>query len=252
MHTMLIRPTGGRAGGVRQAGLRHLQRRRVPGQPPDRRRRARRRASSLSLEDRELIILGTEYAGEMKKGVFTVANYFAPKRGLLSMHCSATADQQTGRSSLLFGLCGTGKTTLSADPKRAPDRRRRARLERRRHLQHRGRLLRQGDQPLARERAGHLPGPAVRGRAGERGARGRPQSSTSPTRASRRTRAARTRSSSSEREDPLRGRPPDRRHLPHLRRVRRAAAGQRAVARRRRCTTSSAATRRRSPAPRSA
>lgn len=72
----------------------------------------------LSLEDRELIILGTEYAGEMKKGVFTVANYLAPKRGLLSMHCSATADPQSGKSSLLFGLSGTGKTTLSADPKR--------------------------------------------------------------------------------------------------------------------------------------
>ena len=73
---------------------------------------------SLSLEDRELVILGTEYAGEMKKGVFTVANYFGPKRGVLSMHCSATADKQTRRSSLLFGLSGTGKTTLSADPKR--------------------------------------------------------------------------------------------------------------------------------------
>src|ERR1700758_59198 len=73
----------------------------------------------LSLEDRQLIILGTEYAGEMKKGVFTVANYFAPRRGILSMHCSATADKQTGRSSLLFGLSGTGKTTLSADPKRS-------------------------------------------------------------------------------------------------------------------------------------
>src|ERR1700739_2215134 len=73
---------------------------------------------SLNLEDRELVILGTEYAGEMKKGVFTVANYFAPKRGVLSMHCSATAEKQTRRSSLLFGLSGTGKTTLSADPKR--------------------------------------------------------------------------------------------------------------------------------------
>ena len=72
----------------------------------------------LSLEDKELVILGTEYAGEMKKGVFTVANYFAPKTGVLSMHCSATADKETGRSSLLFGLSGTGKTTLSADPKR--------------------------------------------------------------------------------------------------------------------------------------
>jgi phosphoenolpyruvate carboxykinase (ATP) len=73
---------------------------------------------ALSLEERELVILGTEYAGEMKKGVFTVANYFAPRRGILSMHCSATADKKTGRSSLLFGLSGTGKTTLSADPKR--------------------------------------------------------------------------------------------------------------------------------------
>src|SRR6476469_881755 len=72
----------------------------------------------LSLEDKELVILGTEYAGEMKKGVFTVANYFSPKSGLLSMHCSATADKKTGVSSLLFGLSGTGKTTLSADSKR--------------------------------------------------------------------------------------------------------------------------------------
>jgi phosphoenolpyruvate carboxykinase (ATP) len=64
----------------------------------------------LSLEDGELVILGTEYAGEMKKGLFTVANYRAPKAGVLSMHCSATADPQTGRSSLLFGLSGTGKT----------------------------------------------------------------------------------------------------------------------------------------------
>lgn len=72
----------------------------------------------LSFEDREMVILGTQYAGEMKKGVFSLVNYLAPKRGILSMHCSATADKQTGRSSLLFGLSGTGKTTLSADPKR--------------------------------------------------------------------------------------------------------------------------------------
>ena len=73
---------------------------------------------ALSLEDSEIVILGTEYAGEMKKGVFTVMNYLMPKRGVLSMHCSATADPKTHRSSLLFGLSGTGKTTLSADPKR--------------------------------------------------------------------------------------------------------------------------------------
>jgi phosphoenolpyruvate carboxykinase (ATP) len=72
----------------------------------------------VSFESREMVILGTEYAGEMKKGVFTILNYLMPKRGLLSMHCSATADPGTGRSSVLFGLSGTGKTTLSADPKR--------------------------------------------------------------------------------------------------------------------------------------
>jgi phosphoenolpyruvate carboxykinase (ATP) len=72
----------------------------------------------VSFESREMVILGTEYAGEMKKGVFTILNYLMPKRGLLSMHCSATADPATDRSSILFGLSGTGKTTLSADPKR--------------------------------------------------------------------------------------------------------------------------------------
>ncbi len=73
----------------------------------------------LNLESRQLVILGTEYAGEMKKGVFTLMNYLMPKVNVLSMHCSATADKYSGRSSILFGLSGTGKTTLSADPKRA-------------------------------------------------------------------------------------------------------------------------------------
>jgi len=72
----------------------------------------------LSLEDREIVILGTEYAGEMKKAVFTIVHYLAPKAGNLSMHCSATADPENDRTSILFGLSGTGKTTLSADPKR--------------------------------------------------------------------------------------------------------------------------------------
>jgi len=77
-----------------------------------------RTSIDLSFEDRELVILGSEYAGEMKKGVFTVMNYLMPKRGVLSMHCSATADRNTHLSSLMFGLSGTGKTTLSADPRR--------------------------------------------------------------------------------------------------------------------------------------
>jgi phosphoenolpyruvate carboxykinase (ATP) len=77
-----------------------------------------RTSVDLSIERREVVLLGTEYAGEMKKAVFTYMNYILPSRGILSMHCSATCDRQTGQSSVLFGLSGTGKTTLSADPRR--------------------------------------------------------------------------------------------------------------------------------------
>jgi phosphoenolpyruvate carboxykinase (ATP) len=77
-----------------------------------------RTSVDLSFEDREMVILGTEYAGEMKKGVFTIMNYLMPKRGLLPMHCSATMAKTSTDTSLLFGLSGTGKTTLSADPQR--------------------------------------------------------------------------------------------------------------------------------------
>ncbi len=72
---------------------------------------------SVNLSERRMTILGTQYAGEMKKGLFGVMQYFMPKIGVLSLHASAN-EGAVGDTTLLFGLSGTGKTTLSADPKR--------------------------------------------------------------------------------------------------------------------------------------
>ena len=71
----------------------------------------------LHLERMEIIIVGTEYAGEIKKSAFTVMNYLMPDEGVLPMHSSVNVGP-AGDSAVFFGLSGTGKTTLSADPER--------------------------------------------------------------------------------------------------------------------------------------
>ena len=72
----------------------------------------------FNLTSKEQVILNTWYGGEMKKGMFSMMNYFNPLRGIASMHCSANTNMDETESAIFFGLSGTGKTTLSTDPKR--------------------------------------------------------------------------------------------------------------------------------------
>ncbi len=118
MHTMLIRPTHEELATFGEPDYVIFNAGRFPANRFTEGMTSRT-SIDLSFEERQMVILGTEYAGEMKKGVFTIMNYLMPKQGLLSMHCSATAADADGtHASVLFGLSGTGKTTLSADPKR--------------------------------------------------------------------------------------------------------------------------------------
>ena len=74
-------------------------------------------AVAFNLKEKAQIILNTWYGGEMKKGMFSIMNYLLPLKGIASMHCSANTNEK-GETAIFFGLSGTGKTTLSTDPKR--------------------------------------------------------------------------------------------------------------------------------------
>ena len=73
---------------------------------------------AFNVTSREQVILNTWYGGEMKKGMFSMMNYYLPLKGIASMHCSANTDMKGENTAIFFGLSGTGKTTLSTDPKR--------------------------------------------------------------------------------------------------------------------------------------
>lgn len=73
---------------------------------------------AFNIKQKEQVILNTWYGGEMKKGLFSMMNYFNPLRGIASMHCSANTNMDETSTAIFFGLSGTGKTTLSTDPKR--------------------------------------------------------------------------------------------------------------------------------------
>ena len=73
---------------------------------------------AFNITSREQVIINTWYGGEMKKGLFSMMNYYLPLKGIASMHCSANTDMNKENTAIFFGLSGTGKTTLSTDPKR--------------------------------------------------------------------------------------------------------------------------------------
>ena len=75
-------------------------------------------AAAFNITSREQVIINTWYGGEMKKGMFSMMNYYLPLKGIASMHCSANTDMNGENTAIFFGLSGTGKTTLSTDPKR--------------------------------------------------------------------------------------------------------------------------------------
>jgi phosphoenolpyruvate carboxykinase (ATP) len=116
MHNMLIRPSAAELADFHEPDYTIYNAGSFPADPHVE-GVASETSVSLNFASRELVILGTQYAGEMKKGIFTVMNYLMPKQSVLSMHCAAN-EGAAGDVTLFFGLSGTGKTTLSADPRR--------------------------------------------------------------------------------------------------------------------------------------
>ncbi len=115
VHNMFIRPTDADLNGF-EPGFTVLH---APEFHADPAKHGTRSSTFIVVNfgERTILIGGTRYAGEMKKSIFTVCNYLYPKQGILSMHCSANVGQR-GDVAVFFGLSGTGKTTLSADPER--------------------------------------------------------------------------------------------------------------------------------------
>lgn len=117
IHQLLIRPTSEELAAYGEADFTIIA---APGFKcvPDTDGVHSEAAILVDYEQKLVLIAGSQYAGEIKKSVFSVMNYLMPNHGVLPMHCSANMDPETGDTAVFFGLSGTGKTTLSADPAR--------------------------------------------------------------------------------------------------------------------------------------
>ena len=162
MHNMLIRPTAAELADFGEPDFVIYNAGEFPANLHTRQMTSKT-SVDLNFESGEFVMLGTEYAGEMKKGVFTIMNYLMPKQGVLSMHCSANAGRRGRRLAVLWSVRHRQDHAFRRSPA-AVDRRRRALLERRRGVQYRRRLLCQVHQSLGRARAAKSTRPYVMAR----------------------------------------------------------------------------------------